>query len=70
MKPCIVHAENESACVLADSLDDATQFAHNYFGDYRIDYRNPNHVEFQHSTEHGGMRYYHFSVTAHRSADR
>ena len=63
MKPVVVRAENESACIMADSLDDAMVFARSYFGDYRVDYRNENKVEFDRETgDAAGCRYFHFTV--------
>jgi len=53
-----------TATICAPSLDEATQWARNYFGDYRVDFRNTNHVEFQATTEIGGQTYYKFSVHA------
>jgi hypothetical protein len=51
MKPYIVRFKNEretSLDVVIHSEDcrDATQFAREYFGDHRIDYRNRNTVEY------------------------
>jgi hypothetical protein len=62
----LVSITNTQVVVAAENEQAATQFARNYCGDYRTDFRNKNRVELESSEPFGRETFYTFALSTVR----